>query len=218
MHKLLKLRQYITMLAMALMMLSVSAQAATVDAKDPYKMMNTVAEKAFSRFKAEQAKVDADPNYLKQMFEEELMPYVDYQYAALKILGPSLRGADKKEVQEFITTFREYLVTSAAQALTEYSGQTIRINDGKPVADDARIETVRVDVLQDGKPPVAVDFKLIKNKKTGDWKVYDIIGEGISLLSSKQSEWQTKIRQQGIASVSTEMAKLAKAPIKKEVK
>ncbi|MGB2079237.1 MAG: MlaC/ttg2D family ABC transporter substrate-binding protein, partial [Vibrio sp.] len=97
-----------------------------------------------------------------------------------------------------------------------YSDQSIRVGAEKPVAADSRIETVRIDVLQPGKPAVAVDFKLVKNKKTGQWKVYDIIGEGISLLSSKQSEWQGKIRQQGIASVSAEMASLAKASIKRK--
>lgn len=191
------------------------AQAA-IDTSNPYTMTNAVAEKAFNRFKAEQSKINSDPNYLKQMVEEELMPYIDYQYAALKILGPSLRGADKAEVQGFIKNFRGYLVTSAAQALTEYTDQTIRFGAEKPVAADSRIETVRVEVLQSAKPPVAVDFKVVKNKKTGQWKVYDIIGEGVSLLSSKQSEWQGKIRQQGIASVSAEMARLAKLPIKRQ--
>lgn len=204
------------LLCLVTLFATVATAQAAVDASNPYKMTNAVAEKAFNRFKSEQSKIQQDPNYLKQMVEEELMPYVDYQYAALKILGPSLRGADKGEVKDFITNFRAYLVTSAAQALTEYSDQSIRVGAEKPVAADSRIETVRIDVLQPGKPAVAVAFKLVKNKKTGQWKVYDIIGEGISLLSSKQSEWQGKIRQQGIASVSAEMASLAKASIKRK--
>jgi phospholipid transport system substrate-binding protein len=43
-----------------------------------------------------------------------------------------------------------------------------------------------------------------------------MIAEGISLLSSKQSEWNTKIRQEGILSVADELEQLAKAPIRFE--
>jgi phospholipid transport system substrate-binding protein len=44
-------------------------------------------------------------------------------------------------------------------------------------------------------------FKLRKIKKTQHWKTYDLEAEGISLLSSKRSEFAAIIRQQGIEAV-----------------
>ena len=61
-----------------------------------------------------------------------------------------------------------------------------------------------------------MEFKLRRDKKTGEWKAFDLIAEGISLLDSKQSEWSTKIRQDGILSVAKELEKLADAPIRFE--
>jgi phospholipid transport system substrate-binding protein len=42
---------------------------------------------------------------------------------------------------------------------------------------------------------------LRKNRKTDDWKAYDMVAEGISLLSSKQSEFQSILRNDGIQKV-----------------
>ena len=44
-------------------------------------------------------------------------------------------------------------------------------------------------------------FKMRLNKKTGSWKAYDMVAEGISLLSAKQSELTGLIREKGIDSV-----------------
>jgi phospholipid transport system substrate-binding protein len=42
---------------------------------------------------------------------------------------------------------------------------------------------------------------LRKSNKTQEWKTYDLVAEGISLLSSKRSEFESMIRQQGIQAV-----------------
>ena len=41
-----------------------------------------------------------------------------------------------------------------------------------------------------------------QNQKTNTWKAYDMVAEGISLLSAKQSELSSLIRQHGIDYVS----------------
>jgi phospholipid transport system substrate-binding protein len=57
-----------------------------------------------------------------------------------------------------------------------------------------------------------------KDTKTGEWQVFDMIAEGISLLSSKQSEWNGKLRQEGILAVAKELEGLAQQPIRFESK
>lgn len=186
-----------------------SVNAAEVDSSNPYKMMRSVAEQTFNRLKAEQPKVKADPNYLKTIVEQEMMPYVNYQYAALKLLGPNLRGADKQQVTEFIDGFRAYLITSYAQVLTQYSDQAIQFASEKTVDDGRRVISIPVVIIDKGRPDIKLQFTLLKNTKTGEWKAYDMVTEGISLLSSKQSEWNSKIRQDGIPAVTKELAQLA---------
>ncbi|WP_277206519.1 MlaC/ttg2D family ABC transporter substrate-binding protein [Vibrio misgurnus] len=191
------------------------ATAATIDTSNPYQMMKAVAEQSFERLKNEQPQVRQDPQYLKVIVEQELMPYVNDQYAALKLLGPNLRGAKREDVAEFVKAFRAYLVTSYAQVLTQYSNQTIEFAPPMPLEEDRRIASVKVDIVDAPRLNIKLEFKL-RQEKSGEWKAFDLIAEGVSLLSSKQSEWNGKIRQQGILATAQELEQLAKQPIRFE--
>lgn len=201
---------------MVTILLSANAMADTIDATKPYDMIIKVSDHAFSRLSAEQDIIQGDPDHLKVVVEEELMPHVNYRYAALKLLGPNLKGAKREDVMEFINAFRAYLVTSYAQVLTQYTGQEVKFGPEPKIDDKTSIIGVKVTIMDSPRPNINLEFKLRKDKKTGEWKAFDMIAEGISLLSSKQSEWNTKIRQEGILSVADELEQLAKAPIRFE--
>jgi phospholipid transport system substrate-binding protein len=212
-HSLLK-KWFITAVA-SLMATQVFAEE-SIDRTQPYQMMTQVAEVSFERLKNEQENIHNDPELLKVIVEEELMPYVNAQYAALKLLGPNLKGADRKDVRVFIDAFRKYLVSSYAQVLTQYSDQTIQFGPEPKIKADSRITSIKVDIIDSPRPNIKLEFKLRKDKKSGEWKAFDMVAEGISLLSSKQSEWNTKIRQEGILQVADELEKLAAQPIRFE--
>jgi phospholipid transport system substrate-binding protein len=200
----------------ALLMSTQTIADENIDRTQPYQMMTQVAEKSFERLKNEQENIHRDPELLKVIVEEELMPYVNAQYAALKLLGPNLKGANRKDVRVFIDAFRKYLVSSYAQVLTQYSDQMIQFGPEPKIKSDSRITSIKVDIIDAPRPNIKLEFKLRKNKKSGEWKAFDMVAEGISLLSSKQSEWNGKIRQDGILSVADELEKLAAQPIRFE--
>ncbi|PNI04504.1 toluene tolerance protein [Vibrio diazotrophicus] len=209
------LKSYVTTLWILLLSWTVNAQE--IDRTDPYKMMKQVAEQSFKRLKAEQPKIQENPEYLKVIVEEELMPYINDQYAALKLLGSNLKGAKREDVGEFVTAFRAYLVTNYAQVLTQYTNQEIEFGPEPQLEDDRRISSIKVDIIDSPRPNIKLEFKLRK-EKSGDWKAFDMIAEGISFLTSKQSEWNGKIRQEGILAVAKELQDLSKQPIRFESK
>ncbi|MDF9398289.1 phospholipid-binding protein MlaC [Vibrio sp. 1180_3] len=206
-----------TLILLFTLMSSMCIQAASIDKTQPYTMMKQVSETAFARLKAEQGAIHNNPDYLKEIVEQEFMPYINEQYAALKLLGPNLKGAKRDDVAVFITAFRSYLVSSYAQVLTQYSDQTIEFEPEQPIADDKRITNVKVDIIDTPRPNIKLEFTLRK-EKNGDWLAFDMSAEGISLLSSKQSEWSGKIRQEGILFVAKELQQLAEQPIRFESK
>nr|WP_244312378.1 phospholipid-binding protein MlaC [Vibrio inusitatus] len=188
----------------------------TIDKTQPYQMMEQVGSNTFDRLKSEQAQLRESPDQLKVVVEEELMPYVNDRYAGLKVLGNHLKRADKAEVADFLVVFREYLVTSYAQVLTQYKDQQINYSKPKSIRDDQRIVSIPVEIVQGDRPPIKIEFKWRKDKKTGEWEAFDMVAEGVSLISSKQSEWGGKIRSDGLPAVTKELARLAKTPIRYE--
>ncbi|PFG55238.1 phospholipid transport system substrate-binding protein [Vibrio sp. ES.051] len=197
---------------------TLGTSAVEVDQTQPYQMMKQVAEMTFERLKTEQPKIKQNPELLKDIVEEELMPYVNYRYAGLKLLGPNLKGAKREDVLEFIDAFRVYLIASYAQVLTQYSDQQITFEPETQISDSKRITSIKVEIIDAPRPNIKLEFKLRKDNKSGDWEAFDMIAEGISLLSSKQSEWNSKIRQDGILAVAKDLKKLAAEPIRFEAK
>jgi phospholipid transport system substrate-binding protein len=184
---------------------STGVSAEEVNKKDPYQMIKTVADITFKRFANEQEAIQAQPNLLKTIVREELMPYINYQYAAYKVIGSNFKKTNKTERAEFVPAFREYLITSYAQVFTLYNNQKVEFAPPRDFSDE-RVVSVGTSVIEPGRPPIDISFRVRKHKKTNEWKAYDMVAEGISLLDSKQAELSSLIRQKGLSHV-TEMLK-----------
>ena len=168
-------------------------------------MIKTVAGKTFKRFADEQQAIQADPNILKTIVREELMPYINYKYSAFKVIGKHLKKTTAQERKDFVPVFREYLVTSYAQVFTLYKQQPVEFAPAKNFA-DKKIVAVDTRIIMTGRDNIDVSFKVRKNKKNGEWKAFDMVAEGVSLLDSKQAELSGVIRQKGLPYV-TELLK-----------
>lgn len=209
------LRNIVSIAVLLCMCSSVNAQQpdAIVDRTDPYEMVQDVASKTFARMKDEQNNIKSNPEILRTIMEEELLPYIDYRFSAYKVLGKHARGVDKKDLQEFITVFREYLITSYAVAMGYYDDQIVEFDPMRDFSDRSDV-TVRAAIKDNGRPDIKIAFKVRKDRSGDEWQAYDMIAEGISLLSSKQSEFESILRKDGIQEVISQMRASIYQPIK----
>lgn len=168
---------------------------------DPYALINQAATKTFSRLNQEQGHLQGNVALLRQIIREELMPYVDNRYAAFKVIGSEISKTSAPQRDRFVSAFTDYIVATYADALGKYDKQTIEVEKPKSWGDD-KIVSVNVAVKEAGKPDINVIFKLRQNNRTGQWKAFDMVAEGISLLSAKQSELGGMIRDKGIDAAS----------------
>ena len=201
--------KFIRGLMLCLLAVPMLAQAATVDQTNPYRMMDTVSAHLFGTLKAEQTKIQANPEQLRMIVKQELLPYINTRYAAYKVLGANLRNTTAEQRDAFTAAFTDYLVASYAQVLTQYTDQKIELESPKPVPADRSIISVRVDIIDPQRPPIRLDFKLRLNKKTKEWQGFDMVAEGVSMLSTKQSEWSGQLRTKGIDAVTQSLRDLA---------
>ncbi|MFK3978703.1 MlaC/ttg2D family ABC transporter substrate-binding protein [Shewanella vesiculosa] len=167
---------------------------------DPYVLVQHVASNTFKRIKNQHAEIELDKSILKDIVEQELFPYVDYKFAALKVLGKNFKNIPKEKALEFMQVFRSYLIGSYAAALEYYNDQTFQVEPSKPI--DVRHNVrVRVLVQQASQPDIDLAFIMRLNKQTNEWMAYDIVAEGISMLASKQSEFDSLLRKGDIQTV-----------------
>jgi phospholipid transport system substrate-binding protein len=194
------------------LLLTFSSGAVPEQDQNPYVMLEYVATKTFNRIKEERQLIEQNPELLRKVMEEELLPHVDYNFSALKVLGKHYKKVPREKIPEYISVFRSYLITTYALAMAYYDGQDVEFQPVREVTDE-RTVTVRAVVKEPGRPDINLAFKLRKNKKTNEWKAYDMVAEGISLLSSKQSEFQSILRQDGIQKVIDLMNNTISRPI-----
>ena len=96
-------------------------------------------------------------------------------------------------------------MTSYAQVFTLYDNQQVLFAAEQNFS-DKNIVSVKTQIVMPGRDNIDVSFKVRINKKTKEWKAYDMVAEGVSLLDSKQAELGGLIRQKGLPYV-TEMLK-----------
>jgi phospholipid transport system substrate-binding protein len=190
----------------------VSVENIMVAQDDPYLMIKYAGSNTFARIKREQEQIKQDPENLRTIMEEELMPYIDYRFSAFKVLGKYARQVEKKELFEFVSVFREYLITTYAVAMGYYDDQVVEFDPPRDF-DDRGDVTVRAVIKDDNRPDIKVAFKVRKDPRSGNWQAYDMIAEGISLLSSKQSEFESILRKEGITKVIELMRENIRRPI-----
>jgi len=190
-----------------------TATAADTDQSNPYTLMNEAAAKTFTRLKNEQPKIKQDPNYLREIVRQELLPYVQIKYAGALVLGRYYREATPAQRNAYFAAFGDYLAQAYGQALALYHGQTYQIQPEKPLG-DANIVAIRVTIIDpNGRPPVRLDFQWRKNSQSGKWQAYDMIAEGISMITTKQNEWSDLLRTKGIDGLTAQLKTSAAQPI-----
>ncbi|MDX5629481.1 MULTISPECIES: phospholipid-binding protein MlaC [unclassified Brenneria] len=194
-------------------LLVVAPLANAVDQTNPYRLMSEAAQKTFDRLKNEQPRIRQNPDYLRSVVREELLPYVQIRYAGALVLGRYYKEATPAQRDAYFKAFEAYLEQAYGQALALYHGQTYQIAPDQPLG-DANIISIRVTIIdQGGRPPVRLDFQWRKNSQSGNWQAYDMIAEGVSMITTKQNEWAATLRQKGVDGLTQQLEAAAKQPI-----
>ena len=179
----------------------------------PYVLMQQASDKLFADIKNNQAKIKKDPNYLRTIVRNDLLPYVQVNYAGSLVLGSHFKSTTPEQREKFFKAFSDFIEQAYAQVLTAYTDQNIQIEPAKAVG-DKNLVSIRVNIMQNGgQAPIKLDFKWRKNSKTGEWQAYDMVAEGVSMVVTKQNEWSGILRQQGIDALTAQIQKSAAAPV-----
>lgn len=209
--KITQLKKWFAVLAFAVTALFMARTA--MAETSPYVLMQQASDKLFSDIKNSQAKIKQNPNYLRTIVRNDLLPYVQVNYAGSLVLGSHFKSTTPEQREKFFKAFSDFIEQAYAQVLTAYSNQNIQIEPAKDIA-GKNLVSIRVNIIQNGgAAPIKLDFKWRKNSKTGEWQAYDMVAEGVSMVVTKQNEWSSILRQQGIEALTAQIQKSAAQPV-----
>ncbi|HAT00188.1 MAG TPA: hypothetical protein DCS68_08435, partial [Pantoea agglomerans] len=99
------------------------------------------------------------------------------------------------------------------RARTLDNGQTSAIQPSQPSC-EAQTVAIRVSIIDtNGRRPDRLDFQWRKNSQSGNWQAYDMIAEGVSMITTKQNEWSDLLRTKGIDGLTAQLKSSAAQPI-----
>jgi phospholipid transport system substrate-binding protein len=166
-----------------------------------------------------------DPGFTKDFkqinafVEETIYPHVDFDRISALVLGKNWKNAKDDEKKKFTKEFQTLLVRTYSRAFLEFKEWSIKFLP--PTSDDnANKIVVNTQVLQPGLKPITINYRMLN--ENGTWKAYDILIEGVSLVTNYRSSFKTEVDRTGsLASVIESLAKrnkeaLAKDPLAKE--
>jgi len=132
---------------------------------------------------------------LVDLIETRILPQFDMSKMTRLAVGKNWRQATQDQQKQLIKEFQTLLVRSYSAAYSAYRHVKVDVKPLKAI--DGEDVTVKTQILlPGGAPPVAVDYAM--NATPDGWKVYNVVVEGVSLVTTYRTEFGVQIEQGGI--------------------
>ena len=187
-------------------LLCFSATAFAIEAPDA--LVKRTAEDVLAVVKTDQDIQAGNQQKIFALAEEKIVPNFNFDKVSRLVLGKNWTKASPEQKTAFLAEFRTLLIRTYASALSKYKNQTIEYKPLRMV-DGASSANVKTLIVQPGGQPIAVDYSLEKHSDA--WKVYDIVIEGVSLVTNYRGQFAKEIRQNGLDSLIKKLSDKNKA-------
>jgi phospholipid transport system substrate-binding protein len=125
---------------------------------------------------------------------EAILPHTDFDRISSLVLGKHWRTATPDERDHFKQEFQTLLVRTYSRAFVEFKDWSIRYLPIEMEGEATKV-IVKTEVLQPGLQPVAVNYRMFLSN--GEWKAYDIMIEGVSLVTNYRTTFSNEIQTKG---------------------
>lgn len=180
-----------------------TASAETLPA--PEQAVQNVSESLKKLLKENQTRIEIDTAYVYQLADEVIAPHIDFHRLSGLALGKHWRRASSEQKNEFMQQFQRLLVRTYSTAFREFGDWSLNFIPRHNAAEAEDI-MVRSEILRAGAPPVSVNYRM--HKTDNDWRVYDVVIEGISLVTNYRSTFSKEVRRNGMKGLIKRITKL----------
>ena len=175
-----------------LLMLLAPALAAAQEAPDA--LVRRVTDEVLTVIRADKDIQSGNVNKVAVIAEQKVLPHFDFERMTRLAVGRNWAQATPEQKQALIKEFRTMLVRTYSSSLAQYRNQQIDIKPAKAGADkDAMVRTA---VIQQGGPPIPIDYAM--EKTDSGWKVYDVVIDGASLVTTYRGTFNDQVQKGGI--------------------
>lgn len=131
---------------------------------------------------------------ITEYVNEVIYPHTDFDRISALVLGKLWKNASNDEKERFKHEFQTLLVRTYSRAFIEFKEWSVRFLPMQLEPGATKV-VVKTEVLQPGIQPVGVHYRMALSK--GQWKAYDIMIEGVSLVTNYRTTFSNEVQAKG---------------------
>src|SRR5262249_47448004 len=128
----------------------------------------------------------------------------DFAEMSRSALGPHWRDLTDAQRQEFSQVFKTFIEDSYLSKINEFSAQKVDFVRATSEG-GGQYAQVFTNVEQQGSSNLAINYRLLKEGGTGDWKVYDVTVDNISIIANYRNQFNRIINNKGYNTLVTDL-------------
>lgn len=133
---------------------------------------------------------------------------VDVAWVGKFVLGANWRTLTDAQKALYLKNYQAFVLKHYTAHFAEYTQETFKIRNTR---DDGNNQyTLSMDIIRPGKENVVVDYR-IRKSEDGKLKIFDIIVEGVSLITTQRSEFGSVVDRKGADYLIDQLGKKAAA-------
>ena len=179
------------------------AAASAAAQQSPTQIVQGIADQLATAIEGHRDELKRNQDKLISVIDEVFLPHFDLDYASILVLGQHAREATPAQRERFAKAFYNSITHRYAEGLLNYTRGRVKVLPFNGDLNDKRTVVRTQVVLDDGKL-VSIDYAFRKDR-SGDWKAYDVIIEGISYVTNYRNQVDAEIRKVGIESLITNL-------------
>jgi phospholipid transport system substrate-binding protein len=165
-------------------------------------LVKRTADDTLRTLQARRSELSGNPTAIYNLVGSKLAPHFDFELITRSAVGRDWSKASAAQRRELVSSFRELLISTYAKSLAKYSGEKVVY---KPARAGTRAGTVVVptEVQAPGSTSIPIDYRM--HKESGSWKVYDLVIDNVSMISSYRGQFRSTIARSGIDGLISEL-------------
>jgi phospholipid transport system substrate-binding protein len=171
------------------------AAAATAPDTAPDALVRKSIDEVLAVIKTDKDLQAGNQRKILDLVEEKVLPHFDFNRMTRLAVGRNWAQATDAQKESLVREFRTMLVRTYSTSLSQYRNQTIDVKPAKIAAGDNET-VVKTLVNQPGGQPIPIDYSMEKSDK--GWRVYDVVVDGVSLVTTYRGSFNDHIQKSGI--------------------
>lgn len=171
--------------------------------ESPVQMLDQTANQILETLKQNKSTLKQNPQVIHQAVRRYLLPIVDVQGMSRSVLGrQAWNAASSAERSDFSRAFTQLVIRTYATPLAEYTDETIQFLP-QHVAPTGQFTRVNSVIIRSKGPNIPLSYSLVS--KHGQWKIYDLSVEGVSLLQSFRNQFGQALKNASMKELIAQM-------------